>query len=79
MEGVEFSNLQYETVLKTLEASGAALHVMTVGTPDRSMTDEMRNRNQLVADGTERTGGRRDQVLRPPALPRRCCASPTSS
>jgi VWFA-related protein len=74
MEGVEFSNLHYETVEKTLEASGAALHVMTVGTPDGSMTDEMRNRNELVAVGTERTGGRRDQILTPSgiaeALPR---------
>ena len=27
------------------------------------MTDEMRNRGRVIADGTERTGGRRDQVL----------------
>ena len=27
------------------------------------MTDEMRNRNIVLAEGTERTGGRRDQLL----------------
>ena len=73
-EGTQFSNLQYDTVLKPLEASGAVLHVLTVGTPSASMVDEMRNRNQLIAEGTERTGGRRDQVLTPSgiaeALPR---------
>ena len=74
MEGVEFSNLQYQTVLKQLEASGAALHVIAVGMPSSSMSDEMRNRNQVIAEGTERTGGRRDQLLTPSgiteALPR---------
>jgi VWFA-related protein len=74
MEGTEFSNLQHETVQKQLEASGAALHVLSVGTPGASMADEMRNRNQLIAEGTERTGGRRDQILTPSgiteALPR---------
>ncbi|MEN3340440.1 MAG: hypothetical protein V7647_4116 [Acidobacteriota bacterium] len=62
-EGTQFSNLQHETVLKQLEASGAALHVLEVGSPTASMVDEMRNRNQVIAEGTERTGGRRDQVL----------------
>lgn len=68
MEGVEFSNLQYQTVLEALEASGAALHVLSVGTPASSMADEMRNRNQVIAEGTERTGGRRDQILTPSGL-----------
>ena len=31
--------------------------------PSSSMTDETRNLNRVVADGTQRTGGRRDQVL----------------
>ena len=74
MEGIEFSNLQYETVLKQLAASGASLHVVSVGTPSSSMADEMRNRNMVIAEGTARTGGRRDQVLTPSgiaeALPR---------
>jgi VWFA-related protein len=67
-EGVEFSNLHYENVLKQLEASGAALHVLSVGTPSSSLADEMRNRNLVIAEGTARTGGRRDQVLAPSGL-----------
>lgn len=63
MQGVEFSNLQYETVLKDLDASGATLHVLEIGMPNTSRTDEMRNLNMVVAEGTKRTGGRRDQVL----------------
>lgn len=74
MEGVEFSNLQYDSVLKALQASGASLHALAVGTPASSMADEMRNRNVVLAEGTERTGGRRDQILTPSgiaeALPR---------
>jgi VWFA-related protein len=68
MEGVEYSNLQYQNVLKQLDASGAALHVVAVGTPSSSLVDEMRNRNMVIADGTERTGGRRDQLLTPSAI-----------
>jgi VWFA-related protein len=63
MQGVEFSNLQYDTVLKDLDASGATLHVLEIGLPNTSRTDEMRNLNMVIAEGTKRTGGRRDQVL----------------
>ena len=68
MEGVEFSNLHYQNVLKQLETSGAALHVLSVGTPASSLNDEMRNRNIVIADGTKTTGGRRDQVMEPSFL-----------
>jgi VWFA-related protein len=68
MEGVEYSNLQYQTVLKELDASGATLHILAVGTPSSSMADEMRNRGMVLAEGTARTGGRRDQLLTPSAL-----------
>jgi len=50
-------------VVKPLEASGATLHVLAIGMPSSSMADEMRNRNIAIAEGTERTGGRRDQLL----------------
>lgn len=64
MDGsVEFSNRYYENVLQELDKSGATLHVEALGSPNTTMTDEIRNRNQVVALGTERTGGRRDQVL----------------
>jgi VWFA-related protein len=73
-EGVEFSNVHYEPVLKRLQASGAALHVLSVGSPASSMADEMRNRSMVIAEGTARSGGRRDQILAPSgiteALPR---------
>lgn len=68
-EGVEFSNQQYQQVLQPLEASGAALHVLAIGMPSSSMSDEMRNRNIVLAEGPERTGGRRDQLLHESSLP----------
>jgi VWFA-related protein len=66
--GPEYSNLHYQNVLKQLESSGAELHVLSVGSPSASMEDEMRNRAQVIAEGTERTGGRRDQILTPSGL-----------
>jgi len=62
-ESVEFSNRYYESVLQDLDKSGAALHVVTLGRPSTSESDEVRNRNQAIANGTERTGGRREQVI----------------
>jgi VWFA-related protein len=69
MEGVEFSNLQHDMVLKTLDAGGAALHMLSIGSPNRSMTDEWRNLNMVIAEGTKNTGGRRDQVLAISGIP----------
>jgi VWFA-related protein len=59
----EFSNRHYQEVLSTLDRSGATLHVITLGMPNSSLSDEMRNRNTVIADGTARSGGRRDNVL----------------
>jgi hypothetical protein len=73
-EGAEFSNLHYQDVLKQLEASGALLQVLAIGSPSPSMEDEMRNRGMTLAEGTKITGGRLDQLLHPAgiaeALPR---------
>jgi len=69
MEGVEFSNLQHDAVLKTLDTGGAALHMLSIGSPNRSMTDEWRNLNMVIAEGTKNTGGRRDQVLAISGIP----------
>ncbi len=69
MEGVEYSNLQYQTVLEQLDASGATLHVLAVGSPATSLADEMRNRGMAIAEGTKRTGGRRDQLLVDSSIP----------
>lgn len=69
VEGVEFSNLQYERVLKELHASGATLHVLAIGNPSGGMSDEQRNRNLVIAEGTAQTGGRREQLLSTMAIP----------
>lgn len=69
IEGLEFSNQHYQQVLEAVERSGATLHVLAVGSPSSSQTDEMRNRNMVIAEGTERSGGRREQVLADSALP----------
>ena len=71
IEAVEFSNLQYERVVEDLLSSGAALHVLAIGTPSANNTDELRNRNLVLAQGTEFTGGRRDQLLTPMAIEER--------
>jgi VWFA-related protein len=69
MDAVEFSNLRWEMVLKTLNASGATLHMLSIGMPSSSMADEMRNLNQTIAEGTKDTGGRRDQILATSGIP----------
>jgi VWFA-related protein len=68
-EGPEYSNVQYQTVLREIENSGAAFHAIAIGSPSSSLDDEMRNRGQVLAEGTVRTGGRRDQVLANSGLP----------
>jgi VWFA-related protein len=60
---VEFSNRHYDNVLSELAKGRATLHVVSLGQPSGSLSDELRNRDQVVAIGTERTGGRRDNVL----------------
>jgi VWFA-related protein len=68
-EGVEFSSTPYERVLDELQKSGATLHVLAVGTPSSSMSEEIRNKNIVVSQGTEMTGGRREQLLSELAIP----------
>ncbi len=69
IEGIEFSNQHYQPVLDSLQKSGAIFYALAVGTPADSMTDEMRNRNIVLAEGTERSGGSREQVLADMGLP----------
>jgi Ca-activated chloride channel family protein len=70
-EGVEFGSGYYKQILDNLYASGATFHVLALGTPAPGTTEEMRNRNMVIAEGTERTGGRRDQLLSTQAIPER--------
>ncbi|MEX2661596.1 MAG: VWA domain-containing protein [Vicinamibacterales bacterium] len=69
MEGVEFSNASYQQVLEELYASGATLHVLAIGPPSSSTSEEIRNRNMAIAEGTEATGGRREQLLAEMSIP----------
>jgi VWFA-related protein len=71
IEGVEFSNLQQERVIGDLLKTDVALHVLAIGTPAPTDTDEMRNRNLVLSMGTEYTGGRRDQLLSTMAIEER--------
>ncbi len=66
--GPEFSNRSYQQVLEALARSGAALHVLAIGQPSSSQTDEMRNRNMVLGEGPDKSGGRHDQVLVPLGL-----------
>ena len=63
LEDVEFSNRYYQQVVDELDKSRAALHVISIGQLNDTRSDEIRNRSMTIAEGTERTGGRRDQVL----------------
>ena len=60
---VEFSNNYYQSVIDEIQKAGAALHVISLGPVHQTVGDEIRNRDQVVAIGTERTGGRRDNPL----------------
>jgi hypothetical protein len=69
--GVEFSNRSYEPVLEALEASGAALWVVTVqeggGTVADIRNQEYRNREIVYDRGTRESGGRHEILLSPMA------------
>jgi VWFA-related protein len=66
---VEFSNRHYANVLDEIDKSGATLHVLPIGTPSASQADEMKNRAMTLSEGTQRTGGKNDQILSEIALP----------
>ncbi|HEY3885077.1 MAG TPA: VWA domain-containing protein [Vicinamibacterales bacterium] len=69
VEDREFSNLYYQQVLDTIDKSGATIDVVALGQPLGPVSDENRNRDLVVAQGTERTGGLRDQVLAMSGIP----------
>ena len=72
VEGVEFSNLQHERVNAALRDSGATLHVLAIGPPAPTDSDELRNRNLGTRPREhEWTGGRREQLLTAMALEER--------
>lgn len=70
-EGVEFSTESYRGALDRLAASGAQFHAVVIGGgPEANPAEEeVRNRNIVIDEGTRTTGGRREQLLSPNALP----------
>jgi VWFA-related protein len=71
IEGVEFSNRLASQVLDELDQNGVTLHVIGLGTSNPRLNDEMRNRNIVLVDGSDRTGGRRDTLVTPMSFPDR--------
>jgi VWFA-related protein len=68
-EGTEFSNYQYENVLKRLADSSAAFHAMVLTSPGSDdLRDETRNRSHVLDLGTRSTGGRRTNMFTSMAL-----------
>jgi VWFA-related protein len=67
-EGPELSNRQHDQVIEPLQANFAALHTITLGRPRGDMSDEGRERNIVLDEGTRDTGGRRTELLTPMAL-----------
>jgi Ca-activated chloride channel family protein len=62
-DGPEFTNRYYKQVVDSLEAGGAALHAVTIGTFGASMNDALRNRASVLDEGPRVTGGQRISVL----------------
>ncbi len=67
-EGPEFSNRFHDLVLEPLKSSGAALHVLVIGPMSSGITDAERERGIVIDQGTQLTGGRRENVLSSMAL-----------
>jgi len=67
-EGPELSNRHHDDVLENLKNGGVAFHVLTLGRPSTSLSDEMRERNIVLDEGSRDTGGRREDLLTPMAL-----------
>ena len=70
--GPEFSNRYRDQILGALKDTGASLHIIMAGAPPTDVTTpEGRERAFIYSEGTEKSGGRYDNVLAPSALPAR--------
>jgi hypothetical protein len=69
--GPEFSNRHHDQVIAPVKSIGAALHVLALGQPDTSLSQESRERALVFDLGTRETGGAYEQVLAPLGLPNR--------
>ncbi len=61
--GPEFSNRHHDQAITPLKAIGAAFHVLALGQPDTSLSQESRERAIVFDEGTRETGGVHEQVL----------------
>jgi hypothetical protein len=68
-EEVEFSTLTDEVVIEALVSAGAQFHAVMVTDTSPDRTQEERYRSMVLARGTDRTGGRRENLLSSMALP----------
>ena len=67
--GPEFSERYHQSVIDALRESGATLHTLMLNKPGAAMSSrEEQELAKAVADGTELTGGRREDLLTPMAL-----------
>lgn len=69
LEGTEFSNGGYQSVLERLRDSGAQLHVLQLVEGRADRTQEERDRSVLIDRGTRESGGRRDSLLTSMSFP----------
>ena len=67
--GPEFSERYHQSVIDALRESGATLHTLMLNKPGAAMgSREEQELAKAVADGTQLTGGRREDLLTPMAL-----------
>jgi len=69
--GPEFSNRHHDQVIAPLKSIGGVLHVLALGQPDTSLSQESRERAIVFDEGTRDTGGVHEQVLSGIGLPNR--------
>ena len=63
-EGVDYSSRSYQSVLKSVDESGASLHAVVLTSRGAGLGANARYRDMVLDRGTERTGGKRHDLLR---------------
>ena len=63
-EGVDYSSRSYQAVMKSVDESGASLHAVVLTSSGAGFGTNARYRDMVLDRGTERTGGKRHDLLR---------------
>ena len=63
-EGIDYSSRSYQAVLKGVYESGASLHAVVLTSSGAGLSTNARYRDMVLDRGTERTGGKRHDLLR---------------